>query len=258
VRFLVAALTIATSAHAHAQKKIEAERWQFELTPYFWAAGLKGDTQVGNLPRTKVDVEFSDILDNLDFALMGAFEARRKRWGFLFDTLYIKLSASGTASRTGPGPIGATATARADLKVKQTILAAAVAYRAVEGPTAVDLLGGLRYTKLDVSGDITASLFGLAGTVSRSGDKDWIDPIVGLRVHHAINDRWSLSGYADYGGFGAGSDSTWQVITGVNYEFSKRIVAKAGYRVLNVDYDKGSVLYDMKTYGPYLAVGVRF
>ncbi|MGZ5095817.1 MAG: hypothetical protein ACXWCH_32290, partial [Burkholderiales bacterium] len=171
---------------------------------------------------------------------------------------YIKLSASGTASRTGPGPIGATLTANAELNVKETLFGAAVAYRVLEGPTAVDVLGGMRYMKVDVSGDINASLFALTGTVNRGGDRDWVDPIIGIRVHHAINDRWSLNGYADYGGFGVGSDSTWQVITGVHYEVSKRVVAKAGYRVMSVDYDHGGVLYDTKMHGPYLAVGIRF
>ena len=50
----------------------------------------------------------------------------------------MKLEGSGTASRTGPGPVGSTATASAELEVAQTLFAAALAYRAVEGRTPLD------------------------------------------------------------------------------------------------------------------------
>ena len=252
-----AALVSAASAHAQSGAWI-ANRWTFEATPYLWAAGIKGDTQVGSLPSISVDVPFSDILSNLDFAAMGTFEARKGRWGFLFDAVYLKLSTSATAMRTGPGPIGATPTAAADLRLEQTLLTGAVVYRVIESPTAIDVLGGLRYTKVDVSGDINASLFALTGTVQRSGDKDWADPIVGFRVVHRISDRWSLDGYADVGGFGVGSELTWQVAAGVNYMISRTFTARGGYRVLKVDYDKDGVVYDMKTSGPYIGVGIRF
>ena len=32
--------------------------------------------RAGDLPRTRIDMGFSDILDVLDFAAMGMFEAR--------------------------------------------------------------------------------------------------------------------------------------------------------------------------------------
>jgi len=259
LRALLVAAGLASTFSAYAQSGAwMADRWTFEATPYLWAAGIKGDTQVGSLPSTSVDVPFSDILSNLDFAAMGTFEARKGRWGFLFDAVYMKLSASATAMRTGPGPIGATLTATAGLKLEQTLLTGAAVYRVIEGPTAIDVLGGLRYTKLDVSADINASLFGQTGIASRSGDKDWTDPIVGFRVLHRIADRWSLDGYADVGGFGVGSDLTWQVAAGVNYEISRTLTARGGYRILKVDYDKDGVVYDMKTSGIYLGLGIRF
>ncbi|MGZ8231696.1 MAG: hypothetical protein ACXWUS_18870, partial [Burkholderiales bacterium] len=258
-RALLFAAVLASASSAHAQSGAwMADRWTFEATPYLWAAGIKGDTQVGSLPSTSVDVPFSDILSNLDFAAMGTFEARKGRWGFLFDAVYLKLSPSATARRTGPGPIGATLTATADLKLEQTMLTGAVVYRVIEGPTAFDVLGGLRYTKLDLSAEINASLFALTGTAQRSGDKDWTDPIVGLRAVHRIADRWSLDGYADVGGFGVSSDITWQLSAGVNYEISRTFTARGGYRILKVDYDKGGVVYDMKTSGIYFGLGIRF
>lgn len=234
------------------------ERWQYELTPYFWAAGMKGDVKSGNLPKTSVDIDFSDIWDNLDFGAMGAFEARKERWGLLFDAIYMKISTSATSSRTGPGPIGATATAAADLTMEQTLLAAAVAYRVSDGPTATDVIGGARYSKIEADASINASLFGQTGLAARSGDKDWVDPYIGVRVQHPVADRWTVVGYADIGGFGVGSDLTWQALAGVSYDFSKTVSGKFGYRYLSVDYDKGGFLYDMDNFGLYAGIGFRF
>lgn len=248
----LAALAFGASAPA------AAEEWQFEATPYLWASAMKGDVQAGRLPKTAVDMSFSDILDVLDFGLMGAFEARKGRWGVLFDAIYMKVSDSAEASRRGAGPLGATLTVGADAEIEQTMLAGAVAYRAVEGNAPVDLIAGLRYNKIDVDAKIDASLFGLSGTAKRSGDLDWIDPYIGVRVQYPLNERWSLVGYADAGGFGVGSDFTWQGAAGVNYEFSKTFVAKFGYRYLRVDYDKDNTLYEMRNDGLYLGAGIRF
>ena len=219
---------------------------------------MKGDVKSGNLPQTSVDMDFSDIWDNLDFGAMGTFEARKGRWGVLFDAIYMEISTSATSSRTGPGPIGATLTANANLQMEQTMLAAAVTYRVSEGPTATDVIGGARYSKIEADANIDASLFGQTGVAARSGDKDWVDPYVGVRVQHPLADRWTLVGYADVGGFGVGSDLTWQALAGVSYDFSKTVSGKFGYRYLSVDYDKGGFLYDMDSYGLFAGVGFRF
>lgn len=232
--------------------------WQYEFTPYFWGSGMKGHVQGGSLPNITVDASFSDILDVLDFGLMGAFEARKDRWVVLLDAIYMKLSAGGAASRTGPGPIGATASANANLGIKQTVLAAAAAYRALEGRNPVDVIGGLRYNKLEADADIHGSFFAQAGSVAGSADKDWVDPYIGARIQHPLAERWTLVGYGDVGGFGVGSDFSWQVSAGVNYDFAKNISGKFGYRAFYVDYNKSDFLYDMKNEGLFAGVGIRF
>ena len=232
--------------------------WTFEFTPYLWGAGMSGEVGSGSLPTMNVDMSFSDILDNLDAGLMGAFEARNGRWGLLFDAIYMKLAHSATASRTGPGPIGSTATASAELEMTQTVFAAAVAYRAIEGRTPLDVIGGARYAKLTVDAQIDGSFYAQTGSVAASAEKSWVDPYIGVRVQHPIAERWTLVGYADVGGFGVGSDFTWQALAGVNYEFSKSIAGKFGYRYLYVDYDKDGFRYDMGNSGLYLGAGFRF
>jgi opacity protein-like surface antigen len=219
---------------------------------------MSGEVEAGSLPTIDVDMSFSDILKNLDAGLMGAFEARQGRFGLLFDAIYMKLADSGTASRTGPGPIGATATASAELEMRQTMYAAAVAYRVQEGRAPLDAIGGIRYSKIEADARIDGSFFNQTGSVDAGASKDWVDPYVGIRAEHAIAEHWTLVGYADIGGFGIGSDFAWQAALGVNYEFSKTFAGKIGYRYISVDYDKDGFRYDMANSGLYLGVGIRF
>jgi opacity protein-like surface antigen len=246
------------SSRAQTAAAAPGSGWTFDFTPYIWGVAMSGDVQGGALPAINIDMSFSDILDNLDAGLLGAFEARKGRWGMLFDAIYMKLEGSGTASRTGPGPIGATATASADLEVAQTMFAAAVAYRMVEGRAPVDVIGGLRYAKIEADATINGSFYAQAGTVARSAEKDWVDPYIGVRFLQPVAEHWTLVSYLDIGGFGVGSDFTWQAIIGANYEFSKTFAVKFGYRYLGVDYDKNDFIYDMGNSGLYLGLGIRF
>jgi len=256
---LLAAVSLAPMpVRAQTAAAAPGSSWTFDFTPYIWGAGMNGDVQGGALPAVNVDMSFPDILDNLDAGLMGAFEARKGRWGMLFDAIYMKLEGSGTASRTGPGPIGATATASADLEVTQKMFAAAVAYRVQEGGAPVDVIGGLRYTKIEAEASINGSFFAQTVAVARSAEKDWVDPYIGVRALYPIANHWTLVSYADIGGFGVGSDFAWQGLVGVNYEFSKTFAAKLGYRYISVDYDKDGFVYDMANSGLYLGLGIRF
>lgn len=245
---------LATAMPAGAQGG--AADWQYELTPYLWGSAMKGDVRTPAVPSTKVDMSFSDILDIMDFGAMGAFEARKGRWGLLFDGMYFEVSDGATVSRTGP--LGNTLTASANLQVEQTLLAAALAYRVAEGRTPLDVIGGMRYSKIDVEVRADFTLLGLAATRTRQGDEDWIDPYVGMRIQHPLSGRWTFTGYADVGGFGVGSDSTWQVQAGLEYRMSDMLAAKFGYRVMETDYDEDGFVYDMKNDGLYLGLGIRF
>ncbi len=254
---LGAALTLGASGFAAAQTPAATPgAWQFEVTPYLWMAGLKGDVAGPNLPQTDVNVSFSDILNVLDFAAMGTFEARKDRWGFFVDGIYMKLSDGMTMSRAGAGPLGATLTANADVTIKQTLLSGGVAYRVLEGSTPVDVIGGLRHVKIEVDGSLDVTLGPWGRSRSPGGDKSWTDAYVGARVQYPIADRWTLTGYADAGG--SSGSSTWQAAVGASYDYSKDIAFRFGYRALNLDYNKDGFLFDATMSGPYLAAAFRF
>lgn len=75
--------------------------WSYSANIYGWIPGLDGSV---NTPLGELDSKSngSNVLDNLDMAFMGSFEARRNRWGFLVDGIYAKLlNEEGYAVRLG-------------------------------------------------------------------------------------------------------------------------------------------------------------
>lgn len=248
----VAAAVVAAPARAQSLPPGTAfsSGWTYEASPYLWFAGVKGETRIGRrLPAVEVDASFSDLASDLDLGLMGAFEARKGRWGVLFDLFYIKLSAD--AEPLLPDRSGNNT---ADLK--QLLLQLATAYRVLDnGTTSVDALVGARYARTDVDVTLVPGLLRPSGTEG-SGNVGWTDAFVGARILHALSDRWSLVAYADVGA--AESDLSWQFIAGANYRFSNTLTGKFGYRALSMDYQQPHFAYDIRTSGIYAGLGFRF
>ena len=46
-------------------------------------------------------------------------------------------------------------------------------------------------------------------------DDDWVDPVIGARARFVFSEKWTGTGFIDYGGFRNGSE-TWQVL----YEYA--------------------------------------
>lgn len=219
------------------------EAWQYEVTPYLLAAGMEGTVGVMG-DSVPVDVSFSDIWDNLDAGFMGVFTAQKGPWSFAVEGVYMKLEDE----VTGP----ALGIVSADVTNSMYIAQGTVGYRVLDEKTKVDLLGALRWTKLDADMDIAGPLT----TRSVSGDESWTDAVVGVRVLHPVADHVTLMGYADVGG--GGSDLTYQFMGGVNWEFKKDFTAKVGYRYLSWDYENDGTVWDMTASGPYLGLGIKF
>ena len=77
--------------------------------------------------------------------------------------------------------------------------------------------------------------------------------------------RWKIRFRGDFGGFGAGSDFTWNLLGGLGYEWrfdTWQLEALLGGRALYQDFDDGSGLkrfeWDVTQYGPVVALGFRF
>lgn len=235
-----------------------ADAWQFEITPYLLAAGLNGQVGIHGV-TADVDMPFSDIWDNLDSAFMALFTAQKGRWSYGFEGVYFKITDQGSKSVTGSfGNV--TVDGALKLTTSINIYQGSVGYRVLDDKTKVDLIGAVRYTQvktdMNVSLTTTPGIVFPGGASSASGSEDWTDVVVGVRALYPVSNNVSLLGYADVGA--GGSDLTYQLIAGVNWEFVEDITAKVGYRVLDWDYRNEGTVWDMQASGMYLGVGFKF
>lgn len=227
--------------------------WEFLIAPYFVGANITGTSQVGRLPNTNIDIGTDDILENLHFGGMVRAEALfRQKYGAIFDIAYMKLGNSNSTPLTG---------GRIRLGVRQTIAEAMLFYRAYRTErSSIDLIAGGRYWDLTL--DLKASAT-IAGSFNIKRGDNWIDPVIGIRGVHQINDKWSVNARADIGGFGVGADFSWNAQAGVGYHFNRVWSAHLQYKALMVDYANGkagtaSFAYDTITHGPLLGIAARF
>ena len=101
--------------------------------------------------------------------------------------------------------------------------------------------------------------------VAHASDLEWVDPVVGGRMRHqfASGSEFNLEG--DVGGFGAGSDFSWQAVATYGFDvnvFNTTMRSVVGYRALSVDYSQtgahGRNGLDWIQHGPVLGVAFRW
>lgn len=238
------------AAPAMAQDAADAssDGWKFALTPYAWFPGLKTsvDTKSGTV---NVDSSSSDALADLDMAFMGAFEARKGRWGLLLDLIYSDLSASQST------PFGVLWD-KANVDTRMTAFSVYAGYRVIENDKGwLDVLLGGRFYSLDVD---TALKPGLARGRNYDLSDDWADPLIGLRGRYAFNDTWFATASGDAGGFGGGSDESWQAIATVGYQIDPRWSIQGGWRYMAVEKKISGRDVEVDLSGPILGFTARF
>jgi hypothetical protein len=165
VRSLIAvlfAVLLACPAPASAQQR--AEGWEFELTPYIWFSGISGSLSLPQGTGDTFSADFGDIFDDLKFAAMGVFEARRGRFSLVFDLFYVNL-------QQGFNSPNSIAVSGGDVRTQTTEVSAIGLYRAVEGPSVfLDLGGGLRawWIKTEIEANT-----GLLAAAPRAQPRTW-------------------------------------------------------------------------------------
>lgn len=205
-----------------------------------------GTSTVGGI-SAQVDMDLSEILDVLDFAASGQYEAWNGNYGIILEANYAGIEET--------GPTGALT-----VNVRQKWAGLLGAYRVAHGmggngqPFAIDIQGGARWNS--VKQTLT-----VAGPLVLGGDEAWIEPVVGMRGMWRLNDRWTTIASANLGGFGAGgNDLQVGLNIGFDYQPWDNTSLTFGYRYFSVDYSTtlpgGTFAYDMEQHGPY--VGVKF
>jgi hypothetical protein len=87
---------------------------------------------------------------------------------------------------------------------------------------------------------------------------DWFDPYIGLRARYNLSKAFYLTGKADVGGFGVGSDVTTQVSGALGCQITRNIFSEVGYRYLYIDYQQNDFLYRVSMQGAELTLGINF
>jgi hypothetical protein len=226
-------------------------RWDFLVEPYLMGPNMKGTVGIGSLPDAEVNANIGDIFTHLKSGFMLYAEAQNGTWALSSDLLYMKLSQDaepGKAINSGNVTLSETAWELAGLR---TIL-----------PW---LEGGIAGRMLWITADaeIVRNMIG-GRTEAQSGsiERSWFDPLLAVRMKLPDAGKWQLQLRGDIGGFGVGSDLTWQVQAYAGYRFSELFQATVGYRSLAIDYEKGEgadrFKYDVTTFGPVAKLGFNF
>ena len=247
-------------ADEHSSGEAAKSKWEFEVIPYLWMAGLDGAVTVRG-SEAQGSASFSDLSSNLDFGAQAHVEARKDKWGIFFDVTYMDFSASGQTTRPPiPGTI------EAEVSLTEWLIEVGGLYQVAKWPFGkekaiyLDVLGGGRYWELDM--DLTLSNPDLGRSFNRSGSEDWVDPFVGLRLRADLSENFVLALRGDIGGFGVGSDFSWNASVVLGYKITHLLSAWVGYRALSVDYENGSgndkFVYDVTMHGPMIGVGFSF
>lgn len=221
IRLLLALGLLAAPVAVAAQDFGETATWEYEIAAYAWFTGADGTGAVLG-EEYAIDIETPPPWRPFDASLSFGVEARRGAWALWVDAALVK-SEDDLALMDG-----STGTFR----VEHSIPGAAVSYRLLAG-TAIRLegLAGFRYSDLRLRAS--------ADTISVTSKENWLDPIAGLRLRGMLGPRFLYGLRADVGGFGVGSELTWNGQAALGYQTSARLVIGLGYRYFDTDYTSG-------------------
>ena len=215
--------------------------WEFGVEIYSWAASLGGDFTVGGVNHD-FGYGFGQILKELDFAGFVTANLRYRRFSFLGDLLYIKLSP--TANPTFPPFL------TSDLGVHLVVANGIGLYRVWDGEKGfLEVGGGIRYvynhTKAVTSGLLLAPRY----------SSSTINSFNGVAAMHGVY-HWTPKFYTGlYADIGAGdANLTWQALGSVNYSLTENVAATLGFRWLQFERPD----LNIAMFGPYAGLVIWF
>jgi opacity protein-like surface antigen len=253
VRILGFALLVSCSSPGIADELPAEKEWQHSVDIYVWGAAVGGETNSG----TGVDVSFDDLLDNLEFSAMGAYQARKGKWSVMADLIYLDVS---NRAKFELGGDSIRVPVEVDTDLTSWVVHAGGAYNFYEGDggTMAGLTFGARY--LDMSTDIVVGLESrvpeLDPEIPISASEDVLDFFAGLHGVITLGERWFLPWAANVGT--GDSDISWAALAGVGYRVSDRWNAILTYRHQAWDFEDTVIIDSLEFSGPMLGAVVRF
>lgn len=274
---LLVVLTAALNNSIAIAGDTSGSEWKFSATPYLWAPSISSDAEIRGI-ATGGDVnagsstDFGDILKDTDFGFLGHIEAQNGPYALFGDIVYLRISSDADTDAFSVGAIGVSPL-EIDIDLEGTILELGSAYKFWQGRIGdlspdrlanAEIIGGLRYTRLDFDSTLKTTFSGPRGTFSRQVSTalgftiELYDPIVGARAFVPLGDDWTLKLRGDVGGFGVDSDLTWSAGIGATYQAWEQTSLLFGYRALgyHLEADKPgtSTKLELILHGPVIAV----
>lgn len=234
-----------------AQTAAPGKKWNFLTEIYILFPNMSGETGIGDLITVPVDANPGDVFSKLELAGMLYLEVHNDKWAITSDLVFMNLEdevTPGTLINSGA------------ITAKQGIWEAAGLYRIF---SFLEVGIGGRLNHLQTGIDVLKNVFpGSTEPVTGSHSATWFDPLIIARFSGDINDKWIYQLRGDLGGFGIGSDFTWQMQVYAGYRFSKLFQLTAGYRLLSANYDKGTgseqFIFNIDEFGPVIRFGFNF
>jgi hypothetical protein len=216
----------------------------------FYALGIGLDGTVAAGPvETDIEKSASDIFDALEFGGMGSYRYQTDVWSLQVDAIYADLSGEREGDR------GA---ARGRVELEEAMIELDFGYRVND---AVEIIGGARYWDYDA--EVTVVGTGSQGISLQNGaSKDWVDPLIGMRLNVPLGQHWSFVARGDVGGFGVGSDFAWHATAFFNWRVNNSVGLLFGYRAFDVEFDDSDgpadLHLDLLQSGPGVGVAIQF
>jgi opacity protein-like surface antigen len=260
--------------------------WHILLTQYTWATAMNGSATAKG-ETLGADYSFIDFLDKsstFPLSFSGRVDASNGPVSFYGDLIWMQMRFSGSSTqlRSPFADIGIAANGDARMKMTMAIGELGAGYEVgrwnfLGSPgsfTALDAYAGLRYWFLNVNmrfdalGAASSQALGLdqlgAMAIAKSGDLQWIDPVIGGRLRHEFAPGEQLQLRGDIGGFGAGSKFSWEFYGGYSHDFEfngLKLTSSIGYRALSVDYSQTTKGYsngmNAILHGPVTSLSLR-
>ncbi len=250
--------------------------WRFSFEP-FASVPLRttGNLRAGNI-NVPINVGLSQILDPLNFAFSGKFEAWYENQGIIFNAGYFSTGISDTRDFTLPPalqgvlPGSLAVDASANLLKIDLLYAYRFSGEPENGysrgftefdlpPLSFDLMGGLRFYSLAQEVVLTNAL---GNSLSRSSSSTIIAPIIRGRLRWNTSDYLALKLDTSFSGFGFGDATpfSWSSLAALEWLFSGNTSINIGYQINYVDIstDSGSAALNLTGHGPYLGMIFRF
>lgn len=240
---------VANLCMLHAQNN-SSDDWRYSIEPNMMLPHMSGKAGVGHLPIVEVDQSSGDFFSHLKYGGMLTFEASNDKWVINTDLIYASLAA--------------------DVKKEPLVFNGHLKARQFNGEVAV-LRKISPWLEAGVGGVVTSVKSGFDLTVmnpktgqlvglNRTKSQTWFDPMLVVRTMNAPDSKFLYMARGEMGGFGVGSDFSWQLQAHVGYRFSKLFYGLVGYRYMDIKYEKGHgkdyFLYDLNTFGPMIKLGI--